>query len=130
MNATGSGFSETVYLAAAEERLSTAFKLLNDGAPDYVMATYLGGVAVECLFHAYRMRADSEDVGKHNLAIQAELGRFYVGMKPELRQEVTGYIGEVVARWQNNHRYRSKDALHRYVVAKRLFIVEGKTTTK
>lgn len=125
MESTESGFSKVVYLEAAQERITSANRLLSQETPDYVMATYLGGVAVECLFHAYRMRARVADTAKHDLLIHSELGNFYGGLKSKQRAAVNALVSEVVARWRNNHRYRSASALRAYIVNKRLHFIEG-----
>lgn len=122
MRSTESGFNEIVYVAACQERIRIATQLLNQTVPDYVMATYLSGVAVECLFHAYRIRAGAQDDAKHDLFRQAELGNFFGGMKRRQKEAVGALLGEVVSCWQNNHRYRSADALKAFVIARRLHI--------
>lgn len=130
MLSTESGFSEQVYLVAAQERMTQANLLLGSDIPDYVTASYLAGVAVECLFHAYRMRSGVADTAKHNLAIHANISGFYDRMSSRERQRISEYLSEVVARWQNNHRYRSADALRGFVVKWRLFTVKGQSTTR
>lgn len=128
MRSTESGFSEIVYIEACRERMNRAAQLMNDSVPDYVLATYLSGVAVECLFHAYRLRAGTTDGAKHDLGRQSQLGDFYNGMKREQKEAVTALLDEIVARWQNNYRYRSGESMKGYVLAKRLYIV-GKNNT-
>ena len=87
------------------------------------MPPSLSGVAVECLFHAYRLRAGATDDAKYALYRQAQLGDFYKGMKREQKEAAASLLGDVVARWQNNHRYRSAESMKGYVLAKRLNIV-------
>jgi len=130
VRSTESGFSERVYLTAAQERITTANLLLQAEPPDYVMACYAAGVAVECLFHAYRMRADGPDTARHNVGLHAQLGLFYDGMSREQREAISALVGEVASRWQNNHRYRSTEALHEFVVAHKLYVVKDQSTTR
>ena len=130
MRATESGFSEVVYLASAQERITTANALLNQATPDYVLATYLGGVAVECLFHAYRMRAGKDDSAKHDLFLHVGLGGFFEGMKRAQREAVSALLGDVVLRWRNNHRYRSTAAMRSFVLTRGLNKVLGQSATK
>lgn len=94
------------------------------------MASYIAGVAVECLFHAYRIRAAGEDTPRHDLRLHAELGQFYSGMTRNQREAVGALVSEVVTRWQNNHRYRSQEALRDYIVRHRLYVVDGQSTTR
>ena len=130
MRSTESGFRERVYLTAAQERITTANLLLHAEPPDYVMACYAAGVAVECLFHAYRERAGVNDTARHDLGLHAQLGLFYDGMSSRQRQGVSALVSEVVSRWRNNHRYRSEEALRDFVVRHRLFATTGQSTTR
>lgn len=85
---------------------------------------------MECLFHAYRIRAGNDDTAKHNLALHAELGGFYDGMSGRQRQATAALVGDVVSRWQNNHRYRSEEALRRFVETHKLYVVQGRSTVR
>lgn len=129
MRSTESGFNELVYLAAAQERITEANLPLQAQPPQYVLASYVSGVAVECLLHAYRIRAGVDDTAKHDLRLHAELGNFYDGMTRPQREAVAALIGETVSRWQNNHRYRSREALARFVIKHKLHITQGQSTT-
>jgi HEPN domain-containing protein len=130
MRSTESGFNELVYLAAAQERMTTVNLLLGVAAPHHVEVCYLAGVAVECLLLAYLHRNGGELDAGHNLGLLAIRSGFYEGMKPEQRQATAALIGEFVTRWQNNHRYRSEAALRRYFNEKKLYYVSGKQTTR
>ncbi|MES2463639.1 MAG: hypothetical protein V4671_23950 [Armatimonadota bacterium] len=130
MRSTESGFNELVYLAAAQERVTEANLLLLAEPPQHVMASYVSGVAVECLFHAYRIRAGTDDTAKHDLRLHAELGSFYDGMTRRQREAVAALISEIVSRWQNNHRYRSWEALREFVLKHKLHVTQGRSTTR
>lgn len=129
MRSTESGFNELVYLIAAQERATEANLLLQVQPPQYVLASYVSGVAVECLLHAYRIRAGVDDRAKHDLRIHAELGEFYAKMTRTQREAIAYLLGEVVTRWQNNHRYRSREALRQFILKHRLHITQGQSTT-
>jgi HEPN domain-containing protein len=128
MLTTESGFGERVYFEAAQERIEEARLLFEQGR--YVLASYMAGVAVECLFHAYRMRAGAEDMARHDLRQYAELGRFFDGMPRTQRDALTALLSVVVERWQNNHRYRSAPAMRDYVIRNRLHVTAGRSTTR
>jgi len=130
MRSTDSGFNESIYFVAAQEHVTTANLLLQQTPPQWVMASYIAGVAVECMMHAYRLRAGADDTAKHNLQLHAEIGGFYDGMGRKEREAVASLMSVVVARWQNNHRYRSEKAMRAFIVSKRLFTVQGQTTTR
>lgn len=126
MRSTESGFNELVYLAAAQERITEA-NLLLKGQP--VMVSYLSGVAVECLLRTALVQG-SEDTAKHDLRLHAELRNFYDGMTRKQREAVAALVGEIVSCWQNNHRYRSREALRGFVIRHKLHITQGQSTTR
>ncbi len=130
MRSTDSGFNEDVYLAAAQEHVTTANLLLQQTPPQFVMACYTAGVAVECMMHAYRLRAGAVDTAKHDLRLHAEIGDFFGGMSRKQREAVAALLSTVVARWQNNHRYRSEKAMRAFITSKRLFTVRDQTTIR
>ena len=131
MLTTESGFSEYVYLAAAQERITEANLLLDSSPPAYALACYTAGVAVECIFHAYRMKNGIlSDDAKHDLHILAERSGFYNRLSSKERERIGELLGQVYSRWQNNHRYRSGVALRDFVIRHRLFVVSGATTTR
>jgi len=105
-------------------------RMMQDPVPDYVVICYLAGVAVECLLHAYRMRSQVADSAKHDLRIHADISGFYDGMSAGERRIAAEYLNEVVARWQNNHRYRSEEALRRFVEKHRLYVIDRNRTTR
>ena len=130
MRSTESGFSERVYLVAAQERFTAASLALTADTPAYVVASYLAGVAVECLFHAYRSRLGADDTGRHDLRVQAEVAQFYQFVPRKQEAFVQSLVLEVALRWQNNHRYRSGASLKDWVIRNRLHIVEGSTAVR
>ena len=130
MRSTENGFNENVYLYAAQERLTEANLSLKANPPQYVMACYLSGVAVECLLYAYSTRAKAADTWKHNLGTHALRGSFYNNMGDAERERVSKVLGTMSGRWQNSHRYRSKEGLQAFFVKEGLFVVKGPQTTK
>ena len=128
MRSTESGFSDGVYFAASLENLAVAEQLLETG--QYVIATYIAGVAVECLLLAYQMRAGVPHDAKHDLYRLAYNGNFWDAMPSKQRVAISAALGEVVARWRNNHRYRSEEAFRNFLTRNRLFVVTGSRTTR
>lgn len=79
------------------------------------MAHYVAGLSVECLFRAYRRLETDEFDERHELR---DLVRtFYRRLESEqLNRQIVGEaLGTVVARWLNNHRYRSEDELRKFL---------------
>jgi hypothetical protein len=80
----------------------------------HVLAAYVAGLAVECIFRAYHCRVDPEFDSRHDLAALFEACGFEQVLPPDRMHEYNGYVGTITSQWSNNHRYRSKKALRAY----------------
>ena len=106
------------YLQASQEHVELARRLYEQH--DYGPAHYIAGLAVECLLRAYRKRVDSRFDSRHVLENLARQARFY-DVIPLRRQEGTAAaLTEVVLRWRNEHRFRSRDAMLKWLKSLRL----------
>ena len=110
--ATQEEIAET-YRAAAQEH-STLASELND-AGRYVMAHYVAGLAVECVFRAYRYRIDPVFDARHGLEALYAAANFGAVVSPDQKASVDAALTEVVRRWSSNHRFRSEKALREYL---------------
>lgn len=126
MRTTESGFNEEVYLIAAQEHITAASALHQSGHS--VLTYYVAGLAVECLFRAYATLVGAAHDDKHDLRRLAQSDRFFDFMPDDQQASLAAALGDVVTRWQNNHRYRSESALRRYLNAQNLFrLQDGRT---
>lgn len=114
MRRSGEDIDAEVYRRAALERIATAEQLLE--AQDYVMASYLAGLGVECMLRAYRLRIDASFEGRHDLRALAEESGFIARVPAQHQLEIATALHEVALRWSNSHRFRSIDALRRFCV--------------
>jgi HEPN domain-containing protein len=112
------------YMAAAREHYD-ALAALPDEPSRYPIAYYLAGLAVECLFRAYVELVGGQHDPNHDLRRLAESGRFLDFMPPDAEESLAAEIGNVRARWLNNHRYRSLAALKRFLNESRLYRLTG-----
>jgi HEPN domain-containing protein len=124
MRTTDSGFNEEVYLLAAQEHIFSLNRLMDD-PKQYVLAYYVSGLAVECLFRAYMTVVGAEHDAKHDLRKLAENARFVESMPEDQQDDVRAALGEVITRWRNNHRYRSESALRQFLKEEGLFKLPG-----
>jgi len=108
-----------VYLTAAQEHVTVARELYKSGR--YVLAHYVAGLAVECLFRAYRCRVDKTFDERHDLQNLAKAGRFFSVIPPEQNQIISAALGVVVSQWQNGHRYRSEKSLRSFLNKLKLY---------
>lgn len=111
-------FDARVYFVSAQEHLTLAGKLYEDG--NYVMAHYLAGLAVERLFCAYRYRFDPEFDARHDLYQLYKAARFATIVPDTRKIEVDAALSELVRQWNSNHRYGSLAALQAYLKKARL----------
>ena len=109
-----------VYLTAAQEHVTAARELYKSGR--YVLAHYVAGLAVECLFRAYRCRVDKTFDERHDLQNLAKAGRFFSVIPPEQNQIISAALGVVVSQWQNGHRYRSAASLRSFLAEHKLYL--------
>lgn len=97
------------YLQAAKEHVHVAVKL--DKERDFVLAHYVSGLSVECIFRAFKSRLDPVLDERHDLRQLARSGRFLDLVSGEQQQRLAAALGEVVRRWDNAHRFRCEQSL-------------------
>jgi hypothetical protein len=92
------------YKQAAEDRSAEIGRLYQMGL--YALAIYVAGVAVECIFRAYRARKPSMMDARHHLHELSRNGFREVLPPPQLTEFGTA-LTALSVRWTNSHRYRS-----------------------
>ncbi len=102
------------YREAAKEHALLA-RRLHDEWHEYAAAHYWAGLAVECMLRAYRLRHSPGFDSRHDVLGLVHEARFYASLTDELQQQASAAIGEVAMRWRNDHRYRSKRMLLRWL---------------
>jgi len=113
-------FGPEVYRTAAEEHLTASHELYKSGR--YVLAHYVAGLAVECMLRAYRRRPESTFYERHDLWELARHARFLDVVPAKSTASITAALGEVVTRWQNQHRFRSEHSLRSYLLDRKLHL--------
>lgn len=102
-------FGPQQYLAAAREHAGQLSRLYDLGY--YVLAVFWSGVAVECIFRAYRARIDPSFDSRHDLRELSRAARFNDIVPSGQVPAIGSALGEIAARWSNNHRYRSEQTV-------------------
>jgi len=116
-------FTAEIYRAAAEDRW-TALETLY-GNQFYTLTLYTAGVAVECMFRAYRARIDPTFDSRHDLFKLERASKFALIVPAARLSEYGAALSALAVRWSNNHRYRSPAALRSWL--KRLSLDRGIT---
>lgn len=121
-------FNAEIYREAAKENLAVATVLYEN--ENYPAAFYTAGVAVECIFRAYRFRRNPVFDSRHDLYALAREAQFFDGFSEKLLQEMSGALTDAAARWSNSHRYRSEKAMRTFLNDVGLYQIQGKQTVR
>lgn len=109
------------YRDAAAEHIETA-RLLHDAGRD-AAAHYIAGLAVECVFRAYRRRQDPTFDARHDLDQLFVLSGFagtVADRAPNSRSAIKRALVEGIIRWRNSHRFGSEETLRRFLKSQKL----------
>ena len=120
-------FRAEEYFQASGERLRQARKLYDTNG-DYSLSIYCGGLAVECMFRAFRAEVDPSFESRHDLSHLLKESRLLdvddehmrrrrlpeVRIR-EARATFNAACSEVFTLWNNNHRFASEGALRNFL---------------
>jgi hypothetical protein len=109
----GVEFTAKVYRKAAVERAGSLRRLYDNR--EYVLAIYVAGVAVECMFRAYRAKVDPEFSSRHDLSELARESQIADHVPNALAARYAADLAVVAWRWSNSHRYRSDAAVRKFL---------------
>lgn len=101
------------YFSAAGEHLVCARILYNNGR--YALCHYLAGLAVECHLRSIIAKKKLEFDEHHDLKKLAKACSYLDLVSKNHAAKVSKAFSVIVARWRNNHRSRSEDALRRFL---------------
>jgi hypothetical protein len=109
---------------ASIERIVGARRLLEAPAPDYVMAMYQGGLAIECLLQAFALRHGEPHDARHNLVTW--LGKCPAALQDAVKTKAPDQWNHLIVVWDNGLRYLSSAGLLGYLRKKgRTYGVSG-----
>lgn len=103
------------YRVAARQHLQAAYE--THAQELYVTSHYLCGLAVECIWRAYRWRRQEPWDGGHVLNSLYKESRFDDVIPDEQVARAAEHINRVITCWSNNHRYTSGAKLLQYLNA-------------
>lgn len=93
------------YHDAAVEHIDAAFRLYERGL--FAASVYLSGLAVECMFRAYRVRVDPAFDSRHDLSRLFDLAQFGDLATGNDLDSVHSAVDFVVLLWANDVRFLS-----------------------
>ena len=99
------------YRDAAADRLNESHVAYTNG--HYVLAVYLAGVAVECVFRASAQKAGVGFDSKHDLPKWLKASQFAEVANERQARAVASHVVELWRRWKNKYRYADAIAYRR-----------------
>lgn len=106
------------YREAAESHIQAAREMYS--ARHFVQAIYLSGLAVECLFRAFRARRNLIFDERHDLWELARSSKILDLVPEGATTYFAGALATVTARWLNSHRYLGERGMRRFLKEHRL----------
>lgn len=100
-----------IYRDASAEHVTVGRELYD--LSRFALASYVSGLAVECILRAYRTMIDAEFDSRHNIERLYDLARFADIVPARKAPEIGADLGYVIALWSNDHRFLSERALRR-----------------
>ena len=101
------------YLAAAEDLLAAIPALYIHG--NHALLIYTSGLSVECMLRAYRMRKGLPFRSDHALGPIAEEAGLPDLLPETDRERYDAALATLIVGWRNLHRFRSKEAMRRFL---------------
>lgn len=99
------------YRDAAAEHTVSAVKLYREQR--YALANYVAGLAVECIFRAYRHMIDPAFDARHDLEELFNAAEFHAIVPEGKAADVGAWLTTASTLWSNDHRFLSVLALRR-----------------
>lgn len=117
----GNELSPIEYFAAAQDHARALPAIYATG--HYALTIYVSGVAAECMFRAFRAVKGLPFRSDHALKSLSDEADFPSLVPTGSRPRFDTALGELIVVWRNSHRFRSNDAMRRFL--KRLKLDRG-----
>lgn len=101
--------TEKSYHEAAISHIDVAQSLLDQ--KQFVLASYIAGLSVECMLRAYAHRVSNTFNEKHNLEVWLKKSRFDAVVPHDRQNDISAALGLIVSQWSNSQRYYSVELL-------------------
>lgn len=101
--------TEDLYCITSVNHIGVAQDLVDAG--QHPLASYLAGLAVECMLRAYSHRIAGEFDARHDLRLWYKRSKFDVFVPASRSDEISLAIALVIGQWNNSQRYYSLELL-------------------
>jgi HEPN domain-containing protein len=118
-------FTPRNYFSAAKEHLGIARQSLTQTQPQYFVAHYFAGLAVEEILRALSIKEGDTFDGTHSIEHWASKANVLSTQSNEKRDEIHSIVDEINARWRANHRYFTVKMLDAYLESTQLDKIRG-----
>jgi hypothetical protein len=109
----GGKISANDYIQAARDHAASLERLYSGG--HYASVMYVSGLAAECLFRGFRASKGLPFTSDHQLAALSEEAGFADIIPPHAQARFGAALADLILRWRNNHRFRSIEAVRRFL---------------
>jgi hypothetical protein len=118
-------FTPRGYFNAAQEHLGIARQMLPQSQPQYFVAHYFAGIAVEEVLRAMSSKEGDPFDHSHSIEYWARKAGPVLQESDELRDRTRAALDEINTRWRANQRYYTTKMLDTYLESTRLDRVRG-----
>lgn len=118
-------FTPRSYFNASKEHLGLARQMLLQRPPQYFVAHYFAGIAVEAILRALSVREGDSFDSSHNIEYWTKKANILPTNSEEARDQVRVALDEVNTRWRANQRYFTSKMLDTYLESTQLDRIRG-----
>ncbi len=118
-------FTPRNYFNAAQEYLGLARQALIQSQPQYLVAHFFAGLAVEEILRAMSIKEGDTFDGTHSIEHWAKKSKLLSSFVDEEAERVRAAIDEVDARWRANQRYYTMKMLDAHLESIKLNKIRG-----
>ena len=117
-------FTPRIYFNAAQEHLGFAGQMLRQSQPQYFVAHYFAGIAVEDILRALSVKEGESFDHSHSIEYWARKANLLPKDAAE-QDEFRATLDEINTRWRANQRYMTTKMLETYLVSTQLDKLRG-----
>ena len=118
-------FTPRSYYSAAQEHLGIAGQMLRQSQPQYYVAHYFAGLAVEDILRALSVKEGDTFDSSHSIEHLAKKAALLPQGSQEKQDALRAALDEINIRWRANQRYYTAKMLDAYLEATRLDKIRG-----
>jgi hypothetical protein len=124
-NVTALKFTPRSYFNAAKEHLGYARQMLLQSQPQYFVAHYFAGIAVEDILRALSVKEKDSFDHSHSIEYWTKKANWMPAHSEAERDKFRAAMDEINTRWRANQRYFTEKMLDTYLASTQLDKIRG-----